>query len=278
MNAGITLELEGNQTDRGELDLVDAALMLDGFAVSLNIVAHAFVHNNEVRNRVPVRTDFETKLTAAKKGCFELQMEVSFGSAAIRHHGASVIIPRFWDYLTLSMAVAVGVEYSAQTPWGKNLEEEEPFVFDDIATNIESHLSQVHRPIWSGNANIIKLHRPKSGDKLIFNRETLDYISVSNESEQIEYVIGNVTKYNILTGRGRAYFKKYGRTIPFLIKDILGAGNSSHIHAADSMSEAAAVGVGQGGDRLFGVYSVTGSRDQVKRVIVDGITGLPNGR
>ena len=277
MRAGIWLQIEGNQADEGELDLVDAAAVLEGFAVSLNIVGHAFVHENEVRNRVPVRTDFGTSLTAAKKGCFELQMDISFSEKAIAHHGSSVIVARFWDYLSLSMGVAAGIDYDPLTPWGINLNTEEPFIFDDIASNIEKHLIDVHRPIWSTSAQTVKLVRPKVGDKLVFNRDTLDYISESNVSPDLEYLVGNVTKYNILTGRGRAYFKKYGRTVPFFIKDILGTGHHSHLQAAESMREAALAGLREGGQRLFGIYAVTGSRDQVKRVNVEGINELPNG-
>lgn len=277
VRAGIWLQIEGNQADEGELDLVDAAAVLEGFAVSLNIVGHAFVHDNAVRNRVPIRNDFATSFTAAKKGCFELQMDISFGETAIAHHGSSVIIARFWDYLSLSMAVAVGVNYEPLTPWGVNLNAEEPFIFDDIASNIEAHLLEVHRPIWSKSAQTVKLVRPKVGEKLVLNRDTLDYISVSDVSPDLEYLVGNVTKYNILTGRGRAYFKKYGRTVPFFIKDILGAGHQSHLQATESMREAAVAGLREGGQRLFGIYAVTGSRDQVKRVTVEGISELPNG-
>lgn len=277
MDAGIWLQIEGNQADKGELDLVDAAAVLQGFAVTLNIVGHAFVHDNEVRNRVPVRNEFATSLTAAKKGCFELQMDISFGAEAIKSHGSSVIVARFWDYLSLSMAAAIGVNYDPVTPWGSNINEDKPFIFDDIASNIETHLTEVHRPINTRNAKTIKLVRPKVGEKIVFNRETLDYISFSEFSQNIEYLLGNVTKYNILTGRGRAYFDKYGRTIPFFIKDILGNGNLAHLQATESMREAAVAGLREGGKRIFGIYAVTGSRDQVKRVIVDGISDLPNG-
>lgn len=277
MRAGIWLQIEGNQADDGELDLVDAAAVLEGFAVSLNIVGHAFVHDNEVRNRVPIRNDFSTTLTAAKKGCFELQMDISFSEKAITHHGSSVIVSRFWDYLSLSLAVTAGVNYDPTTPWGTHLNSEEPLIFDDIASNIETHLLAVHRPIWSKNAQTVKVIRPKVGEKLVFNRDTLDYISVSNQSPDLEYLVGNVTKYNILTGRGRAYFKKYERTVPFLIKDILGPGHHAHLQAAESMREAAVAGLREGGQRLFGVYAVTGSRDQVKRVTVEEISELPHG-
>jgi len=275
MKSEIWLQFEGRQADQGELDLVDSAEVLEGFAASLNIIAHAFVHDNEVRNRVPIRSGFNTSLTAAKKGCFELQMGIEFDGPAIHHHGASVITARFWDYLSLSMAVAAGVRYEPTTPYGINLDNEEPFIFDDIANNIESHLLLVHRPIRSGNADVARLVRPRVGEKLVFNHDTLEYIKVSDLSDELEYLVGNVTKYNILTGRGRAYFQNYERTVPFFIKDITTSGHAAHLQAVASMQEAAQQGVGLGGKRHFGVFTVTGSRGQVKRVVADGISEIP---
>lgn len=275
MKSEIWIQFEGEQADSGQLDLVDSAEVLQGLAASINIITHSFVHNHEVRNRVPIRDGFNTTLTAAKKGCFELQMSVEFDGAAIQKHGPSVISAKFWDYFSTSIAVATGVKYDPKTPYGKDLCEEQPYIFDDIANNIETHLVSAHRPIWSKNAEVARLIRPRVGEQLVLNSDTLEYVKISELSDNLEYLVGNVTKYNILTGRGRAYFQKYGKTVPFFIKDITGPGQAAHLQAVASMKEAAEHGIGNGGYRHFGVFAVTGSRGQIKRVIADGISEIP---
>jgi hypothetical protein len=275
MKSEIWIQFEGKQADSGQLDLVDSAEVLQGLAASLNIITHSFVHDNEVRIRVPIREGFNTALTAAKKGCFELQMSVEFEGATIQKYGHSVISAKFWDYFSTSIAVATGVRYDPKTPYGQDLYEEQPYIFDDIANSIETHLAAIHRPIWSKNAEIARLIRPRVGEQLVLNSDTLEYVKISEVGDSLEYLVGNVTKYNILTGRGRAYFQKYGKTVPFFIKDITGPGHTAHLQAVASMKEAAEHGIGNGGDRHFGVFAVTGSRGQIKRVIADGISEIP---
>jgi hypothetical protein len=275
MKSEILIQFEGRQADLGELDLVASAEALQGLAASLNIITHSFVHDHEVRSKVPIRKGFNTTLTAAKKGCFELQMSVEFDGSTIQKHGQSVISAKFWDYFSTSIAVATGLKYESKTPYGKYLYEEHPYIFDDIANSIETHLVDTHRPIRSKNAEVARLIRPRVGEQLVLNSDTLEYVKISELGDSLEYLVGNVTKYNILTGRGRAYFQKYGKTVAFFINDITGPGHTAHLQAVASMKEAAERGIGYGGDRHFGVFTVTGSRGQIKRVIADGINKMP---
>lgn len=47
------------------------------------------------------------------------------------------------------------------------------------------------------------------------DHKTMAYVSIREEGEQEEGIIGNVTKYNILSGYGRIYIDQLERTIPF---------------------------------------------------------------
>lgn len=276
LNTQIVVQFEGLQADEGHLNLYDAAESIRGLATSINIVTHAFVHENEIRTRVPLQNEFNTYLTGAKKGCFELSIGVAFGGVPQNYHGRSVIISRYWDYMLLTMATAVGEVYEPLTPYVQSLEVERPEIFDELSQSIENHLEEVHRPIKMRNAEVAKIVRPHVGEKIVFNQTTYQYLHVAEKSDEVERLVGNVTRYNILSGYGRAFINDMGRTVPFVIKDIEGEGRVAHLQATASMDEAARRGVGIGGQRLFDLYRTTGSRDQVKRIHVININYLEN--
>ncbi|WP_130932745.1 hypothetical protein [Comamonas kerstersii] len=266
MKAPIILQFEGHTADEGHLDLYDASESLKGLATTINIITHGFVHNNEVRTKVPKQKDFKTYFSGAKKGCFDFDIDVTFSEKSVNEHGKTVIIARYWDYLSLSIATAVGVEYRPQTPYIKNLLDESPEIFDEMALELESHLIETHRPIRTNNALAAKFIRPHVGEKIVLNQDTLSFISTSIKSETPESWSGNVTRYNLITGVGRAYITEIGRTVPFFIKDFTGSNNHIHRQAAQSMNEGAEQGVRDGGRRLFLGLKTVGNREQIKRI------------
>lgn len=271
MKTTILIEFEGLTSDEGHLELYEASEALNGLASSVNLVTHGFVHDNEVRTKVPVQKDFKTYFSSAKKGCFDLSIDVLFEPKTIKKHGKSVIFDRYWDYLSYTIANSIGENYTPQTPYLENILEDKPYHFDDLAEELESHLARVHRPIKTKNAITTKFIRPRVGEKIVLNKTTLAYVSASIVSNIEEAWSGNITKYNILSGKGRAFINEIGRTVPFFIKDFENHGLPVHHAASESMDEGARLGAKVGGKRLFTGFKTTSNRDIVKRIQITGI-------
>lgn len=264
MDTTINIIHEGRNADEGKLDLYDSSETLNGFARSVNLVAEAFVNDNVIKERQGQNNGFTSEFTGAKRGCFELSFLLTFEGKAVAEHGHSVILDRFWDYFSVAFNMAVGLEYSPRTKFVNKIFEEKPYVFDQLAEQIEGPLVNAHRTIKTLEADVIRVNRPRVGDKVVFNRDTYRYISETTRSTDVESWTGNVTKYNLLTGYGRFYVDEEDQTVPFLIKDFGGLRISSHQAAASSMQEASKDITA--GKRIFSGYAIRDLRRRIKRV------------
>lgn len=262
----VIIQFEGQKADSGRLDLFDAAESLHGFTRVLNRIAHAFANDDAPRSKVPRPTGVTTYITGAKKGCFETFIDVEFSKQTTEKMGGSVIVNNFWDYFTYTYSLGIGLEYEPVTPFLKRKIERNEGNFDEIAADLEGYLAEVHRPIKSATASTIQILRPRVGSTLTMDHATLEYVGTTLRSNLQEYWIGNVTKYNILTGYGRAYIDELGRTVPFNLLGFNVDAPPGHTSAASSMEEGSRRrGAGK---RQFGGYRVTNANGTVKRLLI----------
>jgi hypothetical protein len=141
-----------------------------------------------------------------------------------------------------------------------------------MAAELEGYLKEVHRPIKSDSASTIEIIRPRVGSAISMNYETLEYVETTLRSDVQEYWVGNVTKYNILTGYGRAYIDELGRTVPFNLLGFNAESPPGHTSAASSMEEGARqIGSGK---REFVGYKVTNSAGVIKRLLILTVAGV----
>ncbi|MDO8373881.1 MAG: hypothetical protein Q7K57_59030 [Burkholderiaceae bacterium] len=264
----IVIQYEGKKSESGRLDLFDAAESLHGFTRVLNRIAHAFANDDDARSKVPKPLNVKTYMTGAKKGCFETLIEIEFSEKVSRSMGPSVVIGNFWDYFTYTFSLGVGIEHHPTTSYLRKKIDKNEGHFDEIAAALEGYLTEVHRPIKSNEATTIAIVRPRVGQAILMNHRTLEYVGTTLKSNLIEYWIGNVTKYNILTGYGRAYIDELGRTVPFNLIDFDGDSHA-HTSAAASMEEGARM-MGNG-KREFGGYEVTNAAGLTKRLLINSI-------
>lgn len=264
--AEVIIRFEGQKADTGRLDLFDAAESLHGFTRVLNRIAHAFANDDAPRSKVPRPTGVATYIAGAKKGCFETFIDVEFSKQTIEKIGGSVVVNNFWDYFTYTYSLGVGLEYEPVTPFLKRKVDRNEGNFDEIAADLEGYLAEVHRPIKSDTASTIEIVRPRVGTAITMDQATLEYVGTTLRSNLQEYWIGNVTKYNILTGYGRAYIDELGRTVPFNLLGFNEDEPPGHTSAASSMEEGSRRrGAGK---RQFGGYKVTNANGAVKRLLI----------
>ncbi|UTY57394.1 hypothetical protein [Massilia sp. erpn] len=260
----IVVRYDGSTADSGQLNLFQAAESLDGIARVVNVVVHAFANDGDIRERLTTPEGAETYLSAAKKGCFEETVTVVFDASTVEKIKPTVLIGNFWDFLTASISAAIGRDYDPDTPMVKKIMDKNETFFEEVAEELENSLLRLHRPIKSKGAETITFYRPKVGDAVQLDRASLVYVSVRDQEPELSYWIGNVTKYNSLTGYGRAYLDQFGITIPFKI-DRFKENISARRAATASMNEREHE---EGGKRRIGAYAVRNSLGNLKRITI----------
>lgn len=261
------VRVEGGLADEGVLDMYDAAGMIHGLARSLNMVAHSFANAEDIRVRANTAQGVQTLIHSSKKGCFEEQIDIRFSSKIVQRMGHSVIVNNFWDYLVYCWAAAVG---QTTTPSSSHLQKlvskDEDFAYD-IGDALESAMQDVHKPVARDSKAKIFLARPRVGDLLTLDKKTLAYVTTRTENSKVFEVVGNVTRYNVLSDFGRLFSDQEGRVVSFklahpddqLMRQLVVKSMQDHVQ-------------GQPGKLRFEVSQVKSSLGLVKRYIVREIS------
>lgn len=217
------VRLEGGIADTGVLDIHEAATTIYGLARSFNMVVHALANDEAIRQRAKNAHGGQVVINPAKKGCFEEQIDVRLDYKTVMKIGPSVIANVFWDYLAWCWSSAVGKDYDPTTRHVQKLKEktekDPDFVFIyEIADALERPMAHIHQAIYGNEEIKIILARPRVGDVLTLDRQTLQYVTIREEEEAEVEITGNVTKFNVLTDFGRLYSDNEGKVISFVLE------------------------------------------------------------
>lgn len=215
----LILRVEGGVADEGLLDVYDAANTITGLARAVNLVAHAFSNNEEVRTKNQSAKGAQAFIHSSKKGCFEEQVDIRFGEKIVKKIGVTVLVNVFWDYLSWTLSSSVGVEYEPQTPYVKKIasKKEKELFIHEVADALESPMYLIHKAIMSDEKVKIFFNRPRVGDALALGNDTLDYVTVREIQADSEYIVGNVTKVNVLSHFGRLFSDEEGKVVSFAL-------------------------------------------------------------
>ncbi|WP_339497485.1 DUF7946 domain-containing protein [Pseudomonas sp. EA_15y_Pfl1_P101] len=209
------ISYSGGSADQGLLDIYDASVSTQGLARALSVTTHAFINEGQIRKRAERVAGAKVYLHPPKNGSFEELVTIVFTDPVVQFIGASVITPAFWDFLKWTWSEAIGGEHIPETPFVRRLADRVEPLIGEIGVALESPMASLHRPIQNA-ANIeISISRPRVGEMIRLDHTTMAYVSIRDEGEPEEGIIGNVTKYNILSGYGRVFVDELDRTIPF---------------------------------------------------------------
>lgn len=205
----LKLRFSGDGVDMNGLDLYNGASSFDGFSRALQIVAHAYM-TGEIVSRATALRGAKMYFESPRRGSvlFDIitiaeQYPVTAGfSAAI-----------FYDFVKLAFAKATGLfGVAAQTPAVQKLSVDETF-FDQLAETLEGSLRRAHRAIDNG-VDRVTLERPRS-ELVVFDRRSSQWVNTRDENPEVMEFTGNVTRYNSITGNGRAFVRELERVMPF---------------------------------------------------------------
>lgn len=248
----------------GQLELYSAGRSLSGLSRALQITTHAFLNDGTVRVRADRLHGAQLFITAPVKGSFMESISVAFDSESTEKIGKSKIVSAFYDFLTWTWSHAVGKDsYTPQTTHVQQIAaRQEPFI-SEIAQGLETSLRDIHRPVYQDDQMTIVVSRPRVGELIRLDKDTLGHVAPVQEQEVTTDITGNVTKYNTLSGFGRFYDDAAGRTISFDIAPTLDAYSKSLL--TDSLHE---WNVRQDGKISVDVKRMLTARGELKRYTV----------
>jgi hypothetical protein len=261
----IKLSYQNGDADFHRLDMYDASVSLQGFAQALAITTHALLNDGDVKRKGKA-SGAKIYINPPQKGSYEqLLTLVIDNKEAI---GASVVAAAFWDILKWTWSKTLDLAYEPETPFVKRLGEKiDPFI-GDMEVALESALERAHRPIRTDNTMTISVARPRVGEAVKMNFDTLKSVSIKTEYEVLSGIIGNVTKYNIITGIGRFYDDNYGHTVSFIIPE----SSTSSLRRRLTWSMHHAQGDDNGGKIELHARRIMSAKGILKRYLVEKVT------
>lgn len=260
------ISYDGGSASNGLLDIYNAGVSMRGLSRALAMTVHAFLNDGEIRRRAERATGARIYVSAPRRGSFEEVVRIVIEDPVAISIGTSVIGAAFYDFLKWTWSAAVGRVAEPTTPRVRRFaDREEPFI-GEIASVLETPMQDIHRPI-EGDKNIkIKVIRPSVGPVVELDADTLAYVSTRSEEEMAENILGNVTRYNILSGFGRFYADGECRTISFdLGEDVSSAEKELLTWSLHQRSQ------GNDGKILLDVYRVINARGELNRYKVQSV-------
>lgn len=206
----------GGTAADGKLELYDAGRSLMGLSRAISITTHAFLNNGFVRTRADRVHGANVFLSGPRHGSFLEDVSVVFDEESEERVGRSVIVPAFYDFLKWTWRFASGkAPGEPETAFVRRMAERQEPLLGDMSTGLESALREFQRPLSTQHDMTISFIRPRTGELLRLDHDSLLYVTPEVDDEITENVIGNVTKYNMLSGIGRLYDDGEERTVSF---------------------------------------------------------------
>lgn len=262
----LILRIEGGVADDGLLDVYDAANTIYGLARTVNLVTHSLSNKEEVRLKNQSAKGARAFVHSSKKGCFEEQVDIHFDGKISKKIGPSVITNIFWDYFTWVISASVGLIKEPQTPYVKKIAAKNDIFIYEIADALESPMSLIHKAITRDPTMKIFFNRPRVGDAIKLDQNTLDFVTTREEQTETEYISGNITKVNILSHFGRLYSDDEEKVISFALQNP--DDNRVRGLSLKSMQEH---NDGQTGKVFLKVSKIVSAQGVVKRYVVHDI-------
>ncbi|WP_141700881.1 hypothetical protein [Mesorhizobium sp. SEMIA 3007] len=233
-----TLQFEGNEADRNLLDFYDAAQAFAAFQRTLALTTHLVV-NGEIITQAPSLKNAvilslppepgSWRAVAIVTGTVLLSAGVASKDSVLGH-----LLTSAYDYV-ISESLGFHVDYEKSL--GQQIEEHrstsdeipreiDQGKFESLIEKVEPAVRDLHRPIsHSRTAETAILGASQAGQIVrqtgpVLDKDTFEYINVTNLTDDQEKFVGKVSSYNSNTFKGRIYIENEGRPVPFTLADV----------------------------------------------------------
>ncbi|MDG4884331.1 hypothetical protein [Mesorhizobium sp. WSM4884] len=233
-----TLEFDGNEADRNLLDFYDAAQAFGGFQRSLALTTHLVV-NGEIITQAPALKNAVILVRPPENGSWKTIAVVAgtvllSGGVASKDSVLGHLLTSAYDYV---ISESLGFHVDFDKSLGQQIEEHRAVSdevpreldqgkFEALIEKVEPAIRELHRPIsHSGTAATAILGESQSGIIIrktgpTLDRNTFEYIDVTNLSSDQKTYTGKVSSYNSNTYKGRIYIEDEGRPVPFTLAEV----------------------------------------------------------
>jgi len=267
----LKIHYDGGIAREGALDLYDAGDSFQGLARALNLTAHAFVHAGKTKKRADPVPGVGIYIQPSQHGSFKELVTLVFHEDIAAVIGASIIVPAFWDFVRWSWSATVGTPVEPETRYVKRLVQENEELATEMAAVLEPSLEHLQRPIKREREVEIDLLKPRGEKILSLNDATLAYVARREETDTQHDVIGNVTRYNVLSGYGRFYCDEFSKIIPFEISDDVTKAQERLL--TQSMGEYTR---GLDGKLQFSLKYIVSVSGEIKRAYIYSVSRIPS--
>ncbi|MGE6435281.1 hypothetical protein [Shewanella baltica] len=201
----VKYHFEHGLADNGKLEIYDAAIALKGIARASAIMTHAYL-NGEIRKQGESATGAKFYINTPKRGSFIYEASIFITGA--------VSSGLFYDFLKYGFNEGVGI--ITNDNYSKSLNERIEPTIGELPAALESALDEIHRPIKQDHKIKLKVLRPRGEVLANFDIETSKYLSPITIPAPHD-ILGAVTKFNSISGWGKFFDDREGRTISFNI-------------------------------------------------------------
>ena len=205
----LKLRFSGDSVEKNGLDLYYGATSFYGFSQALQIAVHAYM-TGEIVSRATAMKGAEMYFGAPRRGSvlFDIVTIIEQYPATSGVAGAA-----FYDFMKTAFSKAAGyLNTTPETPAVQKLAIDETF-FDQLAETLEGSLQRAHRAIDYG-VEQVTLERPRS-ELVVFDQSTSEWVNTRDENPNVEEFTGNITRYNSISGNGRAFVRELKKVLPF---------------------------------------------------------------
>jgi hypothetical protein len=254
------LRLTGKDAEKHRVASYVGTKSIYGFTRSMQIATQAYL-NQEAVSKATALHDADLFLTGAKPGSltFDFRLEVLKKKVGVPQNPNA-----FFDFCSTVFMRATGRGYSPTTPYVAKIDRDpESDLIDLTIEQIEESLKEAHSAI-GGSVEKIDFERPRTGSQVFFDQETKSYIQSSVMADSDRRYKGHVTRFNSITGNGRAYIISLGRVVPFKLQEEFLDGkrglltwslHGSNVHRAKNLN--------------FDAMEITSSAGTVKRLALN---------
>lgn len=209
----LKIRFSGESIDKYGVNLYDGSTSFYGISQAIQIVFNAYI-NNKVISSAPGLRGGKVFFGGPRRGSVLIDLILLAEKYPVVAGASGAVL---YDFIKFALSKAVGkFENKPETKSVQDLADDELF-FDQLSETIEGSLKRAHRAIDYGVKHI-SIERPRSS-LLTFDWETSQWVNTLNENPLVEEFTGNITRYNSITGNGRAFIKELKKVIPFRLVD-----------------------------------------------------------
>lgn len=255
---------EHGPADNGQLDLYDASVSLQGLARALTIATHAYV-TGEVRYRATTAAGTKIYLEPASRGSFIEAIRIVIDNEVVQGLGYGVAGNALYDFIKWALRSGYG---AFQDPPPNIKRRTEP-VIGELPVALEQPLQQIHRPIYKNKRITLSLDRARGERLITFDHQSAEALAIVESGPERD-IVGNITRFNVLSSWGRLFDRGEGHTVSFKLSEVLSPEERRLV--TWSLDE---VNNGRDGTLYFDVNATRSTAGEAKRYLLTAIRAIP---